>query len=129
MVGGIFASAVWVVPASMIADVTDTDELATGLRREGIYFGIMNFGEKIAAGGALLFAGGLLAVFRRLSPGVAFGTPGHPPAATAYVGLLYGAVPAALLAIAVILIFPYRLNRRTVQGIQRQLAARRTVIE
>jgi glycoside/pentoside/hexuronide:cation symporter, GPH family len=46
VVGGIFASAVWVVPASMIADVTDTDELATGLRREGIYFGIMNFGEK-----------------------------------------------------------------------------------
>ena len=62
MSAGIFASAVWVVPAAMIADVTDTDELATGLRREGIYFGIMNFGEKIAAGGALLFAGGLLAV-------------------------------------------------------------------
>jgi glycoside/pentoside/hexuronide:cation symporter, GPH family len=129
VIGGIFASAVWVVPASMIADVTDTDALSTGLRREGIYFGIMNFGEKIAAGGALLFAGGLLAVFRRLSPGVAFGTPGHPPAATAYVGLLYGAVPAALLAIAVILIFPYRLNRRTVQGIQRQLAARRNATE
>ena len=50
VVGGIFASAVWVVPASMIADVADTDELATGMRREGIYFGIMNFGEKIAAG-------------------------------------------------------------------------------
>ena len=48
-VGGIFASAVWVVPASMVADVTDTDEWATGVRREGIYFGIMNFGEKIAA--------------------------------------------------------------------------------
>ena len=52
VVAGIFASAVWVVPAAMIADVTDTDELATGMRREGIYFGIMNFGEKIAAGGA-----------------------------------------------------------------------------
>ena len=129
VIGGIFASAVWVVPASMIADVTDTDELATGLRREGIYFGIMNFGEKIAAGGALLFAGGLLAVFRRLSPGNAFGTPGHPPAAVPYIGLLYGAVPAALLVVALICILPYRLNRRTVQGIQQQLAARRTVIE
>jgi GPH family glycoside/pentoside/hexuronide:cation symporter len=129
VIGGIFASAVWVVPASMIADVTDTDELNTGLRREGIYFGIMNFGEKIAAGGALLFAGGSLAVFRKLSPGVAFGTPGHPPAAIPYVGLLYGAVPAALLVISLILILPYRLNRRTVHGIQRQLAARRGVTE
>jgi len=129
VVGGIFASAVWVVPASMIADVTDTDELATGLRREGIYFGIMNFGEKLAAGGALLFAGGLLGVFRKLSPGDAFGTPGHPPAAVPYVGLLYGAVPAAFLILSLVFILPYRLNRRTVHGIQQQLAARRSVSE
>jgi Na+/melibiose symporter-like transporter len=129
VVGGIFASAVWVVPASMIADVTDTDELATGLRREGIYFGIMNFGEKIAAGGALLFAGGLLGVFRKMSPGEHFGTPGHPPAAVPYVGLLYGAVPAALLVLSLIFILPYRLNRRTVRGLQQQLAARRNATE
>jgi len=128
VIGGIFASAVWVVPASMIADVTDTDELATGLRREGIYFGIMNFGEKIAAGGALLFAGGLLAVFRKLSHGVAYGTPGNPPAAIPYVGLLYGAVPAALLLISLVFILPYRLNRRTVHGIQQQLATRREAL-
>jgi GPH family glycoside/pentoside/hexuronide:cation symporter len=126
IVGGIFASAVWVVPASMIADVTDIDELATGLRREGIYFGIMNFGEKIAAGGALLFAGGLLAVFRKLSHGgSAYGTSGNPPAAIPYVGVLYGAVPAGLLVISLLFILPYRLNRRTVRGIQAQLAARR----
>jgi len=125
VIGGIFASAVWVMPASMIADVTDTDELTTGLRREGIYFGIMNFGEKLAAGGALLFAGGLLGVFRRLSPGPNFGTPGHPPAAVPYVGLLYGAVPAALLGISLLLILPYRLNRRAVHDIQENLAIRR----
>ncbi len=127
VVGGIFASAVWVVPASMIADVADTDELATGLRREGIYFGMMNFGEKIAAGGALLLAGGLLAVFRKLSHGASFGAPGHPPAAIPYVGYLYGAVPAALLLVALFLILPYGLNRSAVQAVQRKLAARRAV--
>ena len=129
IVGGIFASAVWVVPASMIADVTDTDELTTGLRREGIYFGIMNFGEKIAAGGGLLLAGVLLAFFRKLSPGAAFGTPGNPPAGIPYVGLLYGAVPAVLLAIALVLILPYGLHRRAAHGVQRQLAIRRSVTE
>ena len=129
VIGGIFASAVWVVPASMIADVADTDELTTGLRREGIYFGIMNFGEKIAAGGALLIAGGLLAVFRKMSPGDAFGTPGHPPAAVPYVGLMYGAVPAALLLVSLLLILPYGLNRRRVHEIQGQLNARRKVTE
>jgi GPH family glycoside/pentoside/hexuronide:cation symporter len=113
----------------MIADVTDTDELTTGLRREGIYFGIMNFGEKIAAGSALLLAGGFLAIFRKLSHGAAFGTPGNPPAAIPYVGLLYGAVPAVLLVLSLVLILPYGLNRRTVHGVQRQLATRRGVIE
>jgi glycoside/pentoside/hexuronide:cation symporter, GPH family len=127
VIGGIFASAVWVVPASMIADVADTDELSTGLRREGIYFGIMNFGEKIAAGGALLVAGGLLAVFRKLSHGASFGTPGNPPAAIPYVGLLYGAVPATLLVVSLILILPYGLNRRVVTDLQQRLAARRNV--
>jgi glycoside/pentoside/hexuronide:cation symporter, GPH family len=125
VIGGIFASAVWVVPSSMIADVTDSDELTTGLRREGIYFGIMNFGEKVAAGGALFLAGMLLSVFGKLShaaPSVA-----GAPAAAPYLGLLYGAVPAALLAISLLFILPYRLDRRTVHGMQQQLAARRSV--
>ena len=103
--------------------------IGSGLRREGIYFGIMNFGEKIAAGGALLLAGGLLAVFRKLSHGAAYGTRGNPPAAIPYVGLLYGAVPAAILLLSLVLILPYRLNRRTACGIQQQLAARRNVTE
>src|SRR5271155_3081163 len=122
-VAGIFASAVWVVPAAMIADVTDTDELSTGMRREGIYFGIMNFGEKIAAGGALFLAGSLLSALGKLAHAPA-PTLAGAPAATPYLGLLYGAVPALLLLISLLFILPYRLDRRAVHGIQRQLAAR-----
>jgi len=85
----------------------------------------MNFGEKVASGGALLLAGGLLTVFGKLSHGTAAGTPGAAPAATPYLGLLYGTVPAALLLISLLFMLPYRLDRRTVQGIQHQLAPRR----
>jgi len=120
VIGGIFASAVWVIPPSMVADVADTDQLKTGLRREGIYFGISNFGEKIAGGGALLLSGTLLTLFGKFSHNV----PKGAPAATPYLGILYGAVPAALLVLSLLLIIPYRLNRRTVHAIQRQLAAR-----
>ena len=35
---GFFASALWVLPGSMLADVADQDEIETGLRREGILF-------------------------------------------------------------------------------------------
>jgi len=102
--------------------VADTDELRTGLRREGIYFGISNFGEKIAAGGALLLSGTLLTLFGKLSHNV----PKGAPAATPYLGILYGAVPAVLLMVSLLFIVPYRLNRRTVHDIQRELAARRS---
>jgi Na+/melibiose symporter-like transporter len=121
VIGGMFASAIWVIPPSMVADVADTDELRTGMRREGIYFGISNFGEKIAAGGALFLSGTLLTLFGKLSHGV----PKGAPAATPYLGILYGAVPAVLLLVSLILIVPYRLNRRVVHGIQRELGTRR----
>jgi GPH family glycoside/pentoside/hexuronide:cation symporter len=119
--GGIFASAVWVIGPSMVADVADTDELRTGLRREGIYFGISNLGEKIAGGGGLLLSGTLLTLFGKLSHGVAKGAP----AATPYLGILYGAVPAVLMLVSLVIIVPYRLNRRTVNAVQRELAERR----
>ena len=122
VLAGIFASAYWVLPPSMVADVTDTDELSTGLRREGVYYGIMNFGEKIAAGGALFLAGILLTVFRKLSHGVP--APGGPPLDIAYIGILYGPVPAALILISLVSLFSYRLDRRAAHAVQQQLAAR-----
>jgi glycoside/pentoside/hexuronide:cation symporter, GPH family len=120
---GIFASAYWVLPPSMVADVTDTDQLATGRRREGIYYGILNFGEKIAAGGALFLSGMLLTVFRKLSHG-AVGLKGQPPVDINYLGILYGAAPAALILISLASLITYRLDRSTVHDVQRQLAAR-----
>ena len=122
-VGGIFASAVWVIPASMVADVTDSDELQTTLRREGIFYGIMNFGEKIAAGGALLVGGVLLSLFGKLPHGAGLGA--KAPAAAPYLGLLYGVVPALFLLVALVLVLPYRLDRRTVSDLQGRLAAQR----
>jgi GPH family glycoside/pentoside/hexuronide:cation symporter len=125
VLAGIFASAYWVLPPSMVADVTDTDELSTGLRREGIYYGIMNFGEKIAAGGALFLAGLLLTIFHKFSHhGVSLGKLGAPPVDISYVGILYGAVPAVLILISLISLFSYRLDRSAAQSIQQQLAAR-----
>jgi Na+/melibiose symporter-like transporter len=77
-IAGVIASAVWVIPASMVADVADEDEFHTGLRREGMYFGILNLGEKVASGGALILAGLLLSFFGRLAPAA---SPQAPAAA------------------------------------------------
>jgi glycoside/pentoside/hexuronide:cation symporter, GPH family len=122
-VAGVIASSVWVIPASMVADVADEDEFHTGLRREGMYFGILNLGEKVASGGALILAGLLLSFFGRLAPAA---SP-QAPAAASYIGLSYGLVPGILLVAATLMILPYKLNRGSLRSIQSQLAERRSV--
>lgn len=118
-IAGLFASALWVLPFSMMADVVDEDELACGLRREGTCFGILNLGEKIASGAALLISGVLLSHFVHLVPGQESQT-----AQVAHrIGISYGLVPGALLAIAALFALRFQLNRRRVLEIQAKLSS------
>jgi hypothetical protein len=55
----------------VLSDVIDADELATGVRREGMYFGVMNFVERLSlvliSGATALVLGAL--AFRRFAAG------------------------------------------------------------
>ena len=117
---GVFASALWVMPASMLADVVDQDELVTGARREGVFFGMLNFGEKVASGLAVLAGGFALQFFVKLTPGSAVQTP----LTISRLSILYGLLPGAMLLGSIALISPYALSRNATKGIQRNLAAR-----
>jgi Na+/melibiose symporter-like transporter len=117
---GFFASALWVIPSSMVADIADEDAVRTGLRREGLYFGILNFGEKVAAGLAVLVGGALIDYVARLVPG----EPEQAPATISRIGWIFGGVPAMLLLVAVIVFAGYRLDRRAVAAIQLRLRER-----
>jgi len=118
---GFFASILWFIPASMIADVTDEDELATGRRREGSFFGILSFGEQLATGLSVFLTGVLLDWFAGLIPAQAqqSGLTVHR------IGVLYSVLPAALVLAAAVLMFRYTLTRPTVLSIQAELERRR----
>jgi GPH family glycoside/pentoside/hexuronide:cation symporter len=116
---GLCASALWVLPFSMMADVVDEDTLQSGMRREGICFGIMNFGEKIASGGALGLSGLLLRGFVHIAPG----SETQSASATSRLGIAYGIIPAALMVIAIFMTLQFRLRRRDVEAIQAKLNA------
>jgi glycoside/pentoside/hexuronide:cation symporter, GPH family len=119
---GFFGSTLWFVPATLIADVVDEDELATGARREGAFFGLFSFGQQVAAGAALLLTGVLVERFAGLVPGQAV-----PTARTVWrIGLLYGALPAVLTLAAAAVVLPYRVGRREMAAIQAQLCRRRS---
>ena len=120
---GFFGSILWFMPGSMIADVADEDELATGQRREGSFFGIFFFGQQLAAGVSLLFSGVLVDWFAGLTPGQA-----AQSAQTAWrIGLLYSVLPATLLGVAAVLILRYSLSRQRVAAIRAELDRRRVI--
>ena len=117
---GFFASALWALPASMIADVTDLDALVSGQRREGAFFGIYSFSQQVAASVAVLVSGLLVDHFAGLAPG--------QMAQTAHtidrLAMLFGPLPAALALIAALLFLGYPLTHQRVREIQAQLARR-----
>jgi GPH family glycoside/pentoside/hexuronide:cation symporter len=118
--GGFFGSIVWFVPGSMTADVTDDDELASGQRREGTFFGLLSFGQQMAAGAAILVTGVLVDWFARLQPGSAI----QPVFTSQRIGMMFGLLPAALLVIAAALSYGYALTRARVATIQAMIGQR-----
>jgi GPH family glycoside/pentoside/hexuronide:cation symporter len=101
-------AATLVLSASMMADVSDEDELKSGIRREGIFFGAHSFATKVANGlGAAL--GGILYEFVGLTRGVA---PADAPAnAGAQLGLTSGLLIAVLVGAGTLYFRHYDLSR------------------
>lgn len=120
-IGGFFASALWIVPASMVADVADVDELHTGRRREGAFFGIHSFFMQEGASLAVLAAGFLIDVFARLAPGQI-----EQSALTVdRIGMLFGLLPAAIYCVAAALMARYTLTPARLHAVQDQLHRQR----
>lgn len=119
---GFFASALWVLPPSMVADIADEDELKTGLRREATFYGMHSMGQQLAAGVALIVTG--VGVDR--VAGLVAGQAQQSAITVDRLGLLFGVVPAGLLLLAGAAILPYPLSRRAVTAVQRELGAGRS---
>jgi GPH family glycoside/pentoside/hexuronide:cation symporter len=115
---GFFGTAAAVVAPSMMADVTARDELLTGRRRDGVFFGIYSFGQQLSAGLAVLMAGVLVDRFARLVPAQAV----QSTTTVERLAIISSLLPAALLAVAGIIALRYRLTRQQVQSTQYQLA-------
>jgi sugar (glycoside-pentoside-hexuronide) transporter len=109
----------WIVlPASIMADAVDWDELHTEARREGAYFGIWTLVLKVAAA----VASGAV--------GVALQLIGYVPNAvqteSAILGIkiLYGPVPAFFMLVALVAFQRFPLTRARHEEVQAALAAR-----
>ena len=111
---GFGISAHWVIPWAMLPDVVEYDQLDTGERREGMYFGVYGLVDKIFRTMGLVVVGWLLA---------AFGYQPDNVTASAVLGirLAAGPIPAVFLLAAVPLLLRYPIDRDSHAEVRREL--------
>jgi GPH family glycoside/pentoside/hexuronide:cation symporter len=109
-----------VIPVAITADVVDTDELETGQRREGAYFGVWTLALKLANA----LAAGVVGVGLELS-GYAPNAV-QSPGAILGIQLLYGPIPAFFLLCGLVAFRRFPLTRARHAAVQEALARRRT---
>jgi GPH family glycoside/pentoside/hexuronide:cation symporter len=119
VLAGFGIAAAHVIPWSIIPDVIEVDELQTGQRREGAFYGFMVFLQK--SGTALILA--LVQLILAASGYVPDAE--QSPGALRAIQILFGALPAILLLISVVLAVRFPLNRQGHAENLRRLAERK----
>lgn len=116
---GLGFSAQYVCPHSMMPDVIEFDELETGERREGVYYGIQGMLTKVT--GAL---GSAMCGWGLSWTGYA---DGAQQTETALLGIrsLFALIPAVLLLVCVPLLLRYPITKEKHAEVLRQLEERR----
>jgi Na+/melibiose symporter-like transporter len=106
MVQGFLVQQAIVSFGSMMADVTDEHELASGRRQEGIFFGAVSFSGKAASGAGSFFAGVSLDLIAWPT-----GAASVPADAVMRLGVVYGPATAALAVLSGWCFAHYALTR------------------
>ncbi|MBU2513461.1 glycoside-pentoside-hexuronide (GPH):cation symporter [bacterium] len=99
-------SAQWVLPWSILPDVVEYDELMTGERREGMYYGLRGLLGKISDAVGIFVGGWVLKLFAFVpetaqTPETLFG-----------IRLFFGPIPALLIFISLPLLIWFPINRQ-----------------
>jgi sugar (glycoside-pentoside-hexuronide) transporter len=115
---GIGVSAAHVIPLSIIPDTIEYDELRSGRRQEGVYFGLVTFMQQFATSGAL-FITGLVLQWSGYVPDTA-----QTAGALLAIRLLLGLMPALLIGLGILVLRKFPIDRAYYQRITGELAAR-----
>jgi GPH family glycoside/pentoside/hexuronide:cation symporter len=121
---GLSVSAAHVLPDAMFPDVIEWDELRTGRRQEGIYYGVKNFVRKMTGALAIFLALQVLGWFGYKSPPEGATTFTQSPVTLTAIRVLIGPLGALLLFSAVITTWFYPLTRERHGRIRRLLEKR-----
>ncbi len=120
VLAGIGNGAFMSIPNSMIADAADVEELATGKRDEGLYFGLYIFAYKVGVMVSLLLSG-----FALSRIGFRPGAPGQTEATRFLLAMVPTYLLLASAPFALFFISKYGITRQRWRQVKDQLQERR----
>ncbi len=125
ILAGIGVSLAFLIPWSLLPDVIDYDELETGQRREGIFYGFFVFLQKFGIAVGLFVQGQVLEWAGYITPDVGSTiVPAQPESALFALRVLIALVPIILLVISMFLMQRYPISEGKLAEIQADLKAR-----
>jgi GPH family glycoside/pentoside/hexuronide:cation symporter len=122
---GLSVSAAHILPDAIFPDVIEWDELRTGRRQEGIYYGVKNFVRKLTGALAIFIALQVMGWFGYQTPPENATTFMQSPATLTAIRVLIGPLGAVLLFSAVLTAWFYPLTRERHARIRKLLAQRK----
>ena len=122
---GFGVSVAYLIPWSMIPDVIELDELNTGQRREGVFYGFMILLQKLGLALALLLVGQALewSGFITRIPGEPI--PVQPESALFAIRVAVAPLPTVFLIVGLVLTYFYPITKEVHADIRLQLKARK----
>ncbi|MGZ6347521.1 MAG: MFS transporter [Anaerolineales bacterium] len=123
---GLSVSAAHILPDAMFPDVIEWDELRTGRRQEGIYYGVKNFIRKLTGALAIFLALQVLGWFGYQTPPTGAVNFEQTSITLTAIRILIGPMGAVLLFSAVITAWFYPLTRDRHARIRRLLGSRQS---
>jgi GPH family glycoside/pentoside/hexuronide:cation symporter len=108
---GFGVSTAYLIPWSMLPDVIELDELQTGQRREGIFYGFMVLLQKIGLALGLFLVGQILDAAGFIETVSGQPDPIQPESALNAIRVLIGPLPAIVLICGLVLAYFYPITR------------------
>ncbi len=127
LIAGIGLAVAYLVPWSMIPDVIEMDELETGQRREGVFYGFFVFLQKLGLSLGLFVSGQVLEAMGYINAIPGQPDPVQPPAVLLALRVLVGPVGAAILLLSFVAVYLYPITKEKHAAIRAQLVARKKV--
>ena len=128
---GVFAGAgvatAFLIPWSLLPDVIELDELETGQRREGAFYGFFVLGQKLGLAVGLFLVGQVLEWSGFISPpsGVDPNTIVQPASTLTAIRWMIGPIPAVILAAGIVMVYFFPITKAGHEQTLRELEQRR----